>query len=629
MSNFDKNTNIYNNDLNIEPKITTINNNDFHNEKIYRFLKKILILMNIESNFVKIFGIDKLIIPFLIILKNWISRQIPELNKLIFKEKTASLTITYTHFTSTYYNQQNNSSSDYLVYKSILCYVYDKKPIGCKFSTNPNGGLMFFEPFDEVQINKNICLISKNVPSNTSSIYVLELISYILKIDKINDFIKNCVEKYKNKIQNESNISSSIKYYKYLGLNNSTHQCMYDEYPFTQTKTFSNIFFEEKDNLVNKIKYFTKNELVYKTLGIPYCMGIILHGKPGTGKTSCIKAIASMTKRHIIDVSLKKIKTHKELSEIFYGTKINGNEIGLKSRLYVLEEFDCIIERLMDRKLKSLNSNNNLNFSNNQINLQNHSNTFQSYQNYNQSIYKNKNIDIQHNQHNQNKNIDNQNNQNQILYENDSDGITLENLLTLLDGCVEQNGNMFIATTNHLDLIDKALIRPGRFDICLYLDNASENIIIQMIEHFSKKNLKKLTYQFEKLLKITKSETSETLETSETSEISKKTKITKTSKILETSKTLKKFKSSKSSKFNKKNKKEIENSVDNSNLSINRSLTKEQINKINILSKYNNQFIWSPAKISQICLFNINKEDYYQSIILDLEKQYNEQVKLL
>jgi hypothetical protein len=295
-------------------------NNTSEENKTLQLLKKILILSNIEGNFVRIFGIDKLWIPILIYLKKILLQKIPILNKYIFKEKTSSLTITYTHYTSTYYNQQNNSS-DYLIYKSILCYVFDKKPFGCKFASNPGGNFMFFEQFDEIQINKKMWLISKNTSTNTSNIYILELLSYTSNIDEINKFIKYCLSKYKTQIQSESIISSGLKYYKYLGMNNSTHQCMFDEYPFTQTKTFENIFFTSKDTLVHKIKYFCSNEDTYKIIGRPYSMGIMLYGKPGTGKTSCIKAIASLTQRHIIDVSLKKIKTQKELSEIFLWNK--------------------------------------------------------------------------------------------------------------------------------------------------------------------------------------------------------------------------------------------------------------------------------------------------------------------
>lgn len=331
------------------------NNSNNYNLKLnhntlYTFLKKVLILSNIEGNFVRIFGIDKLWVPLLIYLKKILLNKVPKLNKYVFKEKTSSLIVSYTHFLSTYYNQQNNSS-DYIIYKSILLYVLEKKPFGCKFNTNQNDKLMFFEQFDEIQINKKIWLISKNNINNTTCIYTLELLSYTSNIDEINKFIKYCLNKYKDRIKEENLISSGLKYYKYLGMNTSNFQCMYDEYPFTQTKTFSNIFFTDKDSLVHKIKYFISNEKTYNLLGRPYSLGILLYGKPGTGKTSCIKAIADLTQRHIIDISLKKIKTQKELNEIFYGGKINGVEMELKKKLFVLEEFDCIIDKIKDRKL--------------------------------------------------------------------------------------------------------------------------------------------------------------------------------------------------------------------------------------------------------------------------------------
>lgn len=520
----------------------------------YNFLKKLLILSNIEGNFVKIFSVDKLWIPILMFIKKILLSNVKPLNKYIFKEKISSLTITYTHFTSTYYNQQNNTS-DYLIYKSILLYTYDKKIVGSKFTSNSNSNLMFFDQFEEIQITKSIWLTTKNTTSNTSTIYTLELSSYTTSIDSINRFIKKCLEKYKPKIQYGT--LSGLKYYKYIGMNNSTHQCMYDEYLFTQTKTFSNIFFTNKKSLVHKIKYFSKNPEIYKLMGRPYTMGIMLYGKPGTGKTSCIKAIASLTKRNIIEIPLTKIKTQKELSDIFYGNKINGVEIGLNKRLYVFEEFDCIIDRLKDRKLFkniTLISNEDKTFSdkNNLENLKNSSN-------YYTDKIKTNNF-----------------NENNSIKEIDDDVINLDSLLCLLDGTVELSGSMFIATTNYIDLIDKALIRPGRFDCCVEFDNASEEIIIQMINHFSDKNLQKLKNK-KKHLSTSNISTNKTTSTTEY--------------------------------FNE--------------------LSQQQIEVIKKYSTFNGKYVWSPAKISHICLFHMGSINYYDDVINDIVKQYDDECKLL
>merc|ERR550519_2368933 len=111
----------------------------------------------------------------------------------------------------------------------------------------------------------------------------------------------------------------------------------YTEFRFDSGKNFDNVFFPEKDDMVAMIDFFTNSKDWYKTRGIPYTMGFLLHGEPGCGKTSTIKAIANHTRRHIVSVPLDKIKTPKELLSVFNNARINGKDIPLNRRLYVLE----------------------------------------------------------------------------------------------------------------------------------------------------------------------------------------------------------------------------------------------------------------------------------------------------
>ena len=56
--------------------------------------------------------------------------------------------------------------------------------------------------------------------------------------------------------------------------------------------------------------------------------------------------------------------------------------------------------------------------------------------------------------------------------------LTLDTILTELSGVSNVSGRIIIATTNHPEKIDKALIRPGRFDIIAhlsYLTNTEAN----------------------------------------------------------------------------------------------------------------------------------------------------------
>ena len=48
---------------------------------------------------------------------------------------------------------------------------------------------------------------------------------------------------------------------------------------------------------------------------------------------------------------------------------------------------------------------------------------------------------------------------------NDSKGVTLSGLLNVLDGAQAQTGRVVVLTTNYVDALDSALIRPGRADM--------------------------------------------------------------------------------------------------------------------------------------------------------------------
>lgn len=52
--------------------------------------------------------------------------------------------------------------------------------------------------------------------------------------------------------------------------------------------------------------------------------------------------------------------------------------------------------------------------------------------------------------------------------------ITLSGLLNAIDGVGAQEGRLLFMTTNHVDRLDAALIRPGRVDLKFHLDNASK-----------------------------------------------------------------------------------------------------------------------------------------------------------
>jgi hypothetical protein len=75
--------------------------------------------------------------------------------------------------------------------------------------------------------------------------------------------------------------------------------------------------------------------------------------------------------------------------------------------------------------------------------------------------------------------------------------IDLSFLLNLLDGVLETPGRIIIMTSNYPDMLDEALIRPGRIDVKAKFKKCSISTIIKMLEFFY--NIK-LTDEFKKII---------------------------------------------------------------------------------------------------------------------------------
>ena len=66
----------------------------------------------------------------------------------------------------------------------------------------------------------------------------------------------------------------------------------------------------------------------------------------------------------------------------------------------------------------------------------------------------------------------------------DSIKLSFSGLLNAIDGVVSQEGRIFIMTTNHIEKLDPALIRPGRCDVKLEVRNASRSQLAAMFVRF-------------------------------------------------------------------------------------------------------------------------------------------------
>lgn len=88
---------------------------------------------------------------------------------------------------------------------------------------------------------------------------------------------------------------------------------------------------EVNDFVFNKIQKFIDSKDWYTDNGVPYKMASIMHGRPGTGKTSLIKAIASYYNRNICILSLDEM-SDKSLMKALSSVPSNS--------IVVIEDFD-------------------------------------------------------------------------------------------------------------------------------------------------------------------------------------------------------------------------------------------------------------------------------------------------
>jgi chaperone BCS1 len=63
-------------------------------------------------------------------------------------------------------------------------------------------------------------------------------------------------------------------------------------------------------------------------------------------------------------------------------------------------------------------------------------------------------------------------------------GVTLSGLLNVLDGFCAPHGVLFVMTTNHVEKLDEALLRPGRIDYRLFMGVASDHQKVELYRRF-------------------------------------------------------------------------------------------------------------------------------------------------
>jgi AAA+ superfamily predicted ATPase len=226
-------------------------------------------------------------------------------------------------------------------------------------------------------------------------------------------------------------------------------------------RTFDTIVSRHKPMIINMFDDFLKSQEKSRYNGFGnYNIGIILHGKPGTGKTSFVKAICNYVQRDAYIVDMSKIRTKKDFEYLFYS---RGNAEIYKNKVYILEEFDTVQGIIKSRDLIT-NTIVDHNSEKEKLKQQRHDLLVSTVS------LKNMPGQIKLELEELNTQIKE--------YEN---MLTLDTMLTVLDGVFEMRGRIIIATTNYIDSIDDALLRPGRFDLKLHLNAFNSDEVKELL----------------------------------------------------------------------------------------------------------------------------------------------------
>ncbi len=216
-------------------------------------------------------------------------------------------------------------------------------------------------------------------------------------------------------------------------------------------KTFDSLFFTEKESILSTLTAFRDKTLYPAHLPVDNKLGIMLYGPPGTGKTGFISALANFLQRPVLMVHMSRITTRKAFDQLLENTT--------SSRfIYVFEEFDCMpgVQRRGDTvapmEQDETAANGNLAMAMMMSQMSSKKDAGEAAM---EEYRKEREASL--------------------------DKLDLGYILTKLDGLESADDRIMVATTNHPERIDPALLRPGRFGTILNLSRCTKQMLVDMI----------------------------------------------------------------------------------------------------------------------------------------------------
>lgn len=213
-----------------------------------------------------------------------------------------------------------------------------------------------------------------------------------------------------------------------------------------QPRAISTIILKEgvTKSILEDVEDFLKNRQWYKQRGIPYRRGYLLFGPPGCGKTSFVKAISGQIGYDVYEIRL----SDPHISDDALNALIS--HFGKKSILLFEDVDAAFVARLLDEERAEKADKVN---------------------------------------------------ERKLQIREARSGVSFSGLLNAIDGVASEEDYIVFMTTNYLDKLDAALIRPGRIDMRQLIGYPDEQQIAEFFKTFYPECNDELVPKFAKAVK--------------------------------------------------------------------------------------------------------------------------------